>query len=177
MPGCQRLLTQVSSWLVVALHRGWPSTVHSTQIPPLQIGAGELQGVPSTHRPPVHACGVLLAFGLHRGASVPGLQTQQSPSVQPLGQFVVVQCPSLLHTWLVLGSEHCFAGGTQSLQSLFMQAAHIFCVTQLPLALHVWYDVPTHWTAFGMQSTQLPPMQALGQTLPALVHIPVSLQS
>ena len=120
------------------MHRSWPSTLHSTQIPSLQIGVVPPQPVPSTHCPPVHVCGVLLDIGLQRGVSLPGSQVQQSPPVQPTGQLVVVQCPLLLQTWLVLGSEHCLLGGMQSLQSLLVQAAHIFWVTQLPLALHVW---------------------------------------
>jgi hypothetical protein len=151
--------------------------LHSTQVPPLQIGVEEPQGALSSHCPPLHVCGVLLDIGLQRGASTPGLQAQQTPPVQPLGQLIVVQCPLLLQTWLVMGSEHCWVGGTQSLQSLFVQAAHIFWVTQLPLALQVWYVVPTHCVAFGMQSTQPPLRQALGQTRPLLVHMPLSPQS
>jgi hypothetical protein len=153
------------------------STLHSTQTPALQIGVDALHAVPSTHCPPLQVCGVLLDIGLQRGTSMLGLQVQQTPPVQPTGQLVVDQCPLLSQTWLVLGSEHCWEGGTQSLQSLFVQAAHIFWVTQLPLALHVWYVVPTHCVAFGMQSTQPPPRHALGQTVPLLVHIPPSLQS
>jgi hypothetical protein len=143
----------------------------------LQIGVVEPQGVMSTHCPPLQFCGVLLAIGLHRGTSIPGVQAQQTPSVQPLEQGVVVQCPSVPQTWLVIMSKHCLAVPTQSLQSLFVQAAHIFCVTQLPLALHVWYDVPTHWVAFGEHSTQSPSRHTLGQTVPTLVHIPVLLHS